>query len=344
MKHFAALLLTIGLATIPARAEETSPEALDATRGFDDPPRGYATDSDPTNDTLPNAGFFSFARTNVVTGRGVLSPNDVDYWGVALTAGQTLLVITTPLDNLPNGYAVPDTIVDIRSSGDAVYISNDDAGRDFPAGLLRGSVVRFRAPSSGTYYIRVSGYNDSQTGNYAIHFATVGWNEGEWIESYNDAPVYADIIPIAESGPTTGNLGTENPGVDYCGFDLNAHDILIVSASALGNLPADWSRPDLNMTIYALDGSTELLYTSRDSGGDYPGVAEANGSVTARFRAPATGRYFIRIGEDSPSASLYTLFTARIPASVCPGDADGNGTVNFTDISTVLANFGNICP
>jgi hypothetical protein len=35
---------------------------------------------------------------------------------------------------------------------------------------------------------------------------------------------------------------------------------------------------------------------------------------------------------------------AFVAPLACPGDADGNSAVNFTDITTVLANFGNTCP
>ena len=44
---------------------------------------------------------------------------------------------------------------------------------------------------------------------------------------------------------------------------------------------------------------------------------------------------------------LSTSFDNRGLAFVtppCPGDADGNGAVQFLDITTVLANFGNTCP
>jgi hypothetical protein len=33
-----------------------------------------------------------------------------------------------------------------------------------------------------------------------------------------------------------------------------------------------------------------------------------------------------------------------LPPPVCFGDADGSGIVNFADITSVLANFGNACP
>jgi hypothetical protein len=38
------------------------------------------------------------------------------------------------------------------------------------------------------------------------------------------------------------------------------------------------------------------------------------------------------------------LTLAHMTSSACPGDADGSRSVNFLDITTVLANFGNTCP
>ncbi|MBL8746412.1 MAG: hypothetical protein JNK58_08665 [Phycisphaerae bacterium] len=42
------------------------------------------------------------------------------------------------------------------------------------------------------------------------------------------------------------------------------------------------------------------------------------------------------------SAAMLTISTP--PATTCPGDADGNGLVNFADITSVLANFNAVCP
>jgi hypothetical protein len=45
-------------------------------------------------------------------------------------------------------------------------------------------------------------------------------------------------------------------------------------------------------------------------------------------------------GTDSGSVRVYL----SVNLSPCPGDADGSRTVNFLDITTVLANFGTACP
>jgi hypothetical protein len=49
-------------------------------------------------------------------------------------------------------------------------------------------------------------------------------------------------------------------------------------------------------------------------------------------------------GGDSGSAFVFRSLILPAPPTPCPGDADGNRSVTFLDITTVLANFGNTCP
>jgi hypothetical protein len=345
MKKFALMIATLGLAVAPALSGGGPGETSEAVRGTNEPLRGYATDFDPFNDNTSGASFLNFARENIIIGRGELSPGDLDYWGVNLSAGQSLLIVTTPLGNVPFSFNTPDTIVSVRNVGDAALAANDDAGNDSGFAAIRGSVLRFRAPAAGTYYIRVEGFNGNQTGPYAIAFADVTSSVADWSETFNDDLAFADVIPIAELGPSVGQAGTENPAVDFYSIDLNAGDIIIASGVPLANLPTDWSIPNLNLIVYATDGATILLQSVNDLGDNFPFTSFLNnGGATVRFRAPGAGRYHFLITEDVPSSSFYSLFLARVPSSFCPGDADGSGIVNFTDITTVLANFGNACP
>ena len=49
-------------------------------------------------------------------------------------------------------------------------------------------------------------------------------------------------------------------------------------------------------------------------------------------------------GTDSGSARVFFSVPLPAPPSACPGDADGSGRVDFDDLTTVLANFGTVCP
>lgn len=62
-------------------------------------------------------------------------------------------------------------------------------------------------------------------------------------------------------------------------------------------------------------------------------------TATLEFRAigPANA-----LGGYIDGVSLEPLFCDLVPA--CQGDANGDGVVNFADISAVLANFGSMCP
>lgn len=345
MKKFAWMIATLGLAVAPAFAGDGPGESTEAVRGTNEPLRGYATDSDPFNNSPGGSSFLNFSRKNIIIGRGELTPGDLDYWAVNLSEGQSLLIVTTPLGGLTFGFGTPDTIVSVRNSSDVSLVENDDAGNDSGIAAIRGSLVRFRAPAAGTYYIRVEGFFNNQTGPYAIAFADVTPNTYDWVETFNDYLEVADVIPIAELGPSVGAAGTENPAVDFYSIDLNAGDIVVASGVPLTNLPTDWSIPNLNLIVYAADGTTVLLPSVNDQGANFPFTSLLNnGGATVRFRAASAGRYHFFVTEDVPSSSSYSLFLARIPASFCPGDADGNGTVAFLDITTVLANFGNTCP
>jgi hypothetical protein len=47
---------------------------------------------------------------------------------------------------------------------------------------------------------------------------------------------------------------------------------------------------------------------------------------------------------DDITAALGTWLAAYTPGSAGFGDADNNGIVDFQDLTTVLANWGNVCP
>jgi hypothetical protein len=334
MNRLACVLWSFGVVVTTALAGGESTHAGGAERGVNDPPLGYVNRN------------FSIDRTNVLVGRGRLTPGQVDNWGTFLAANQTLVVITTPLSGLPQSFNTPDTLVSIRDSS-GVLVSNDNAGADIPLGTSRGSIVRFIAPQQGSYTVRVEGVGGNQTGEYAIHIATIDVNYFDWLaQSNNQTPATADFVPLGEIGPNIGFAELENPvTLDYYRVDLNFGDILIASANPLANVPFDWNVPDMRMRIVGPDGVTALLTTNSDAAGTLP--ASADSGATVRFRAPARGSYYVFVDDTQPRDGgiySYALLLARIPAASCPGDADGSGTVSFLDITTVLANFGNTCP
>lgn len=104
-----------------------------------------------------------------------------------------------------------------------------------------------------------------------------------------------------------------------------------------------------------------------------PGISSTSegatsGVFTFTTTAPTTaGEYYISVGEGldfgfnpavtgqpgfdlslgvvgSPVYNSFLISVVNAPPAPCAGDANGDGTVNFADISTVLANFGSACP
>jgi hypothetical protein len=59
----------------------------------------------------------------------------------------------------------------------------------------------------------------------------------------------------------------------------------------------------------------------------------------------ATGSYDLSVGVvGAPVYAAFLVNVTRTPVGPCVGDASGDGAVNFTDITSVLANFGLQCP
>ena len=82
---------------------------------------------------------------------------DRDWYAVTLTAGETYNFTTSAT----GGAADPDTTLTLRDASGNVLAFNDDSSGTY-------SAVRFTATSSGTYYVDVGSYVDSEAGNYQL--------------------------------------------------------------------------------------------------------------------------------------------------------------------------------
>ncbi len=104
-------------------------------------------------------------------GTGTLTAGDGDMYAVDMKRGQTLAAVTTPVENFPNEFSTPDTVLEVyATNGGTMLCSSDDAGNDQTLDT-RGSAVRYRAPADGRYFVRVRGFNSATVGKYAL---TVG--------------------------------------------------------------------------------------------------------------------------------------------------------------------------
>lgn len=308
-------------------------------------------DVEPTNNT--QAGATSIGTGGRLITRGVLnlSPGDNDWFSLSggfLTADDSYVIVITPLGALPGSFATPDTIVEVRSPANVLIASDDDAGSDLPAASARGSVVRFDASLVGDYHIRVTGFDGNTSGAYMMTLVQanlVGADTfPDWVSDLEVVPPGSHELDVT-TFPTTYGFGASS-GIndsDFMAVVLAAGDLLTVSAVGVDGLDANWSDPNIDLAILDVNGVSVLVSNGADAAGQSPGGANSGVGGTIRFRAPADGKYFIRFNT-SAGGGFYGVAMSYVPATGCDGDADGNGVVNFADITSVLANFNLACP
>lgn len=89
------------------------------------------------------------------------SGTDVDFFSIALNAGQILAVSTTPMGiELVNGaflFNNPDTLLGVYNTFKELIASDDNSFSP----NSKGSLVQYKAPVAGTYYFAVTGAGDT---------------------------------------------------------------------------------------------------------------------------------------------------------------------------------------
>jgi hypothetical protein len=132
-------------------------------RGFGTATGNYIVHSSrPHTDTA--AGNSSTTATLAIGAAATTAAIDVtgdrDWYAVNLVAGQIYEITTSST----GGVGDVDTTLTMRSSTGAVLAFNDDSSGTY-------SRVRFVAETSGTYFIDVGGFVDSETGGYRVAIA-----------------------------------------------------------------------------------------------------------------------------------------------------------------------------
>lgn len=121
----------------------------------------YITASRPLSDTIAASSATSGTIAIGASVNGTLdNTGDHDWYAVTLVAGQTYEFTTLAT----GGASDPDTALILRSSSGQLLAYNDDANGTY-------SRIRFTATSSGTYYIDVHGWAESQSGAYTLQAA-----------------------------------------------------------------------------------------------------------------------------------------------------------------------------
>ena len=191
--------------------------------------------------------------------QGELVPDDVDYFRVQVRRVGILAAWAT---------GDQDTHGSIEDSTGTVVASNDDsgAGPNF-------HVVAVVDP--GTYYIRVRGFANAETGPYTLHVAT---------DPHGDSREEATLVSVGSS-----TLGALEPGdIDFFQIDLDAAYTVVA-----------YSSGDLDTFGYIVDGAGTILARDDDAG------EGSNFRVRASLQA---GTYYIQVeGLNQDETGPYTL-------------------------------------
>jgi hypothetical protein len=244
-------------------------------------PARAQVDTDPLNNIPVGADSLPLPVGGAIANMAQLAApgDDVDFYSTFLLTGDVLLGLTTPIDDLPNTYDVPDTVASIFASGAQQTYNDDDGADELPnAGANRGSLFRFLSPGSGTYHIGVSGFGDEQLdgaasgdghiekGRYLLTAGRV--NPAVLGGGFVDTdPANNNLPPLGPPNPP-GPLGTPDlialsPGVakvavaellerdvDFFELHLSAGQVLSAMTAPLADLSNSFDLPDTRLALF----------------------------------------------------------------------------------------------
>ena len=190
---------------------------------------------------------------------------DHDWYRVELIGGQTYTIQTI----LP-GAGLPDSYLVVRNAAGTSLAENDDASSS--PNHYTFSEITFTAPSTGTYFLDVSGFETFDIGTF---YLTVS------------APV-ADAVAGSASTSASLTIGSPTSGQfdstgdhDWYAVQLTAGQSYVFSTSPTGALS------DPNTTLALRNGSGGLLAYNDNASGTYSQI---------RFTPSTTGTYYLDVG------------------------------------------------
>jgi hypothetical protein len=284
----------------------------------------------------------------------VSGPSGGDYYGVSVNAGDPLVISTaTPADG-PNQFANSlDPKIELYDPTGTLVASDDNGGADG-----RNALLHYTATASGQYVVRVTGANGS-TGAYVVH-THVGSN----------VAAVADVL-VSSTDWTSSFLNAVDPGRGL-GYSLpvgggsqlvtlpwgNIDQIKVVFSEDVVVDQADLLLSGVNTPAYDVSGatfnydsttftatwtlpqsiSTDKLMISLNADGSNPIQDLAGNRLDGEWTNPASttdpGGSVYPSGDGTPGGDFHFRL------NVLPGDADRSGTVNFSDLSKLLASYG----
>jgi hypothetical protein len=185
------------------------------------------------------------------------SRGDQDWFSFQATAGVSYIFETSSVNSL-------DTVLALYAGDGVTQLAFDDN-----SGAGRSSRIEWIAPSSGTFYLLVAGFEPLVLGDYSLHVRSMSDDHG------NDA---ATATPVAIGSNTHGVIEIGGD-VDWFRFQAVGGRTYVFETS-LGNLH------DSVLTLFAQNGTTQLV---NDNDG---GIGRAS---RIEWQAPNSGAYFLRV-------------------------------------------------
>ncbi len=227
---------------------------------------------------------------------------------------------------LPKGHVA---FVALNSSAGASPATSlyDAAGNLLVNGVqginLNRYIARFTAPSSGAYFVRV-------TGTSLTYTLTVCQDTVFDLENNN---VIADSQLMNVNSVATGEL-TASTDFDYYKFFLSAGQSIRLSTYTLGDGPGEFVNslnPRLNLYLYLGSPQATLVAANDD------GAADGRNALLT-YTAPADGIYAAQISTGVTRGEYVLRFENALgidlPPDVAEGGGSAIGTLNTTTISS----------
>lgn len=312
---------------------------------------GVIVDRDPQNDLVGSGQVFAIVNSSLArAGYCTFSPTDnQDYFNITLDEDVILTVMTVPLEGTLGQFTFADTFAAVRRESNGVeLVTNDDAGTDQTGTVnnSNGSVVRCSGGLAGPYSIRVSNVLSQSPGKYALLVSAYNADASDFHEAEpNNGPAFPLTLGLGLGGPMIGSGFISAGGdLDYYAVDMRRGEILAAVTTPVHQAPNLLNSPDTVIDLIGTNGAT-LICSNDDAGEDSTG-GNARGSAV-RFKAPADGRYFIKVrGFNTSTTGLYVLTAALFappPGTECLADLNGDGLVNTQDLTMFLGRFGVAC-
>lgn len=186
---------------------------------------------------------------------------DHDWYRLSLTAGQTVTITLSGT----GASAGMDTYLRVRGSDGTELAANDDSGNTL------SSRLGFTAPSTGTFYVDVGTWNDSQSGQFQLSVAT-----------YTPPPLY-DYNQIANQ--LVNGFWATDGGARH--FNVSPGGSLTVNVTALTSAGQTLAREALSLwtdvigvTFRAVTTGGQIVFDDSESGA-FSSSAFVNGIISS---------------------------------------------------------------